>query len=176
LSAIAAFFGRGADAAPADTAGRRRDGVLEEIRITGSRLRNTSGFVTPVPVTTMTTEELTGFEPGSTISQQLDALPQFFQTRTLQDTGIPDPNRSASGLNLRNLGLNRTLVLLNGNRIAPTDKESTVNVDMLPTSLLRSVEIVTGGASAAYGADAVGGVVNFILDREFEGLKFKLGT
>jgi outer membrane receptor protein involved in Fe transport len=125
----------------------------------------------------MTTSELSDFDPGNTISQQLDALPQFFDTRTLQDTGSPsNSNRSASGLNLRNLGPNRTLVLLDGSRFAPTEKQGTVNVDILPTALVRSVDIVTGGASAAYGADAVGGVVNFVLDREFEGLTVKVGT
>jgi outer membrane receptor protein involved in Fe transport len=148
---------------------------VEEISVTGSRIRNTSGFETPVPVTSLTFEELSDFSPGSPISQQLDALPQFFNTRTLQDTGNPGPNRSASGLDLRNLGRNRTLVLLDGKRIAPTDKESTINVDVLPTALFRSVDVVTGGASAAYGADAVGGVVNFILDREFEGFKATVG-
>ena len=151
--------------------------TLDEIVVTGSRIRNTSGFTTPVPVTSMTTDELSDFDPGNTISQQLDALPQFFETRTLQDTGSPsNSNRSASGLNLRNLGPNRTLVLLDGSRFAPTEKQGTVNVDILPTALVKSVDIVTGGASAAYGADAVGGVVNFVLDREFEGLTIKTGA
>src|SRR5690606_21684414 len=56
------------------------------------------------------------------------------------------------------------------------DKRGSVNVDMMPTALMRSVDTVTGGASAAYGADALGGVVNFILDREFEGLRVNVGT
>jgi len=175
-AAIAAvIYGGATDSVLAQAAAA--DPELEEVSVTGSRIRNTSGFTTPVPVTSMSMSELSDFEPGSTVSQQLDALPQFFQTRTLADTGSPsNSNRSASGLNLRNLGPNRTLVLLDGNRIAPTEKESTVNVDILPTALFRSVDIVTGGASAAYGADAVGGVVNFVLDREFEGLTVNLGT
>jgi len=178
LSTISAIFaGRGSIDETADIRSQGQRGLLEEITVTGSRIRNTSGFTTPIPVTSMTTAELADFEPGNTISQQLDALPQFFATRTLQDTGSPsNSNRSASSLNLRSLGPNRTLVLLDGNRIAPTEKESTVNVDILPTALLRSVDIVTGGASAAYGADAVGGVVNFVLDREFEGLRAKVST
>jgi len=170
-AAIAAvIYGGATDSVLAQAAAA--DPELEEVSVTGSRIRNTSGFTTPVPVTSMSMSELSDFEPGSTVSQQLDALPQFFQTRTLADTGSPsNSNRSASGLNLRNLGPNRTLVLLDGNRIAPTEKESTVNVDILPTALFRSVDIVTGGASAAYGADAVGGVVNFVLDREYAGKK-----
>jgi outer membrane receptor protein involved in Fe transport len=174
ISSIAAFLAGSADAETA-TRAQRRQGEMEEIIVTGSRIRNTSGFTTPVPVTSVTVEELSDFAPGNTMSQQLSALPQFFSTRTLQDTGNPGPNRSASGLNLRNLGRNRTLVLLDGYRIAPTDKEGTVNVDVLPSTLFRGVDIVTGGTSAAYGADAVGGVVNFILDREFEGLKTRIG-
>lgn len=152
-------------------------GQVEEIAITGTRIRNTSGFSTPVPVTAITPAELANFEPGGTVSSQLANLPQFFETRTLADTSSPsNTNRSASGLNLRSLGANRTLVLMDGNRIVTTDKEGTVNVDILPTALMRTVDIVTGGASAAYGADAVGGVVNFIIDREFEGLKTTVGT
>jgi outer membrane receptor protein involved in Fe transport len=172
IAALLAGSGAGIEIAHAQQA----PGV-EEISVTGSRIRNTSGFATPVPVTAMTAAELGNFDPGNTISQQLSNLPQFFDTRTLAETSSPgSTNRSASGLNLRSLGANRTLVLMDGNRIVPTDKESTVNVDILPTSLMRTVDIVTGGASAAYGADAVGGVVNFILDREFEGLKAKVGT
>ncbi|HWK54819.1 MAG TPA: TonB-dependent receptor [Hyphomicrobiales bacterium] len=148
---------------------------LEEITVTGSRITQTSGFSTPVPVTTLSTTDLRDMEPGNTISQQLDALPQFFNTRTLQNAG-PGGGSSIVGsptaaLNLRNLGGNRTLVLLNGSRVVPTDKLGAVNVDLFPTALMRSVDVVTGGASAAYGADAVGGVVNFVLDREFEGLR-----
>ena len=73
---------------------------------------------------------------------------------------------------MRGLGPERTLVLFDGFRMPPADKRGSVNVDTFPTALVRSVDVVTGGASAAYGADAIGGVTNFILDREFEGLKF----
>src|SRR5690606_26613119 len=86
-------------------------------------------------------------------------------------------------LNIRNLnvgttgaGISRTLTLLDGARVVPTDKRGTVNVDLFPTALMRSVDVVTGGASAAYGADALGGVVNFVLDRRFEGLKLSAST
>jgi len=159
---------------------------LEEIRVTGTRILRTSGMETPVPVTSVTTEELFNQEPGSTISQQLDGLPQFFNNGTPQrgDGGNPSVGSGGPGaLNIRNLnsagsgaGISRTLTLLDGARVVPTDKRGTVNVDMFPTALMRSVDVVTGGASAAYGADALGGVVNFVLDREFEGLKISGGT
>ena len=77
---------------------------------------------------------------------------------------------------MRGLGPERTLVLFDGFRMPPADKRGSVNVDALPTALVRSVDVVTGGATAAYGADALGGVTNFILDREFQGLKLNAGT
>ncbi len=160
--------------------------ALEEIRVTGTRIARTSGMETPVPVTSVTTQELFDQEPGSTISQQLDGLPQFFNNGSPQrgDGGNPSVGSGGPGaLNIRNLnsastgaGISRTLTLLDGARVVPTDKRGTVNVDMFPTALMRSVDVVTGGASAAYGADALGGVVNFVLDREFEGLKVSGGT
>ncbi|MDR2212187.1 MAG: TonB-dependent receptor plug domain-containing protein, partial [Pseudomonadales bacterium] len=159
----------------------QEDGALgrniEEISVTGSRIRNTSGFTTPVPVTSVTVDELSDFEPGNSMAEQLDALPQFFGNQSSQRGGLAlHSTAGASGLNIRRLGVNRSLVLLDGQRVVPTDKRGTVNVDIFPTALLRSVDVVTGGASAAYGADAVGGTVNFILDRRFEGLNISAGT
>jgi hypothetical protein len=77
---------------------------------------------------------------------------------------------------MRGLGRDRTLVLFDGLRVPPADKRGQVNVDTLPIALVRSVDVVTGGASAAYGADALGGVTNFVLDREFKGVKLSVGT
>lgn len=150
---------------------------LEEITVTGSRIRQTDGMATPVPVTTMTPLELLSFAPGSTVTEQLGALPQFFTTQTAQRGGPAlFGDGGISALNMRGLGTQRTLVLLDGSRVVPADKSGAVNPDTLPTALMRSVDVVTGGASAAYGADALGGVVNFVLDREFEGLKFSTST
>lgn len=144
---------------------------LEEIMVTGSRIRMTSGMQTPVPVTTITVSELAEFEPENTITEQLDSLPQFMQTTSAQRGGVISGTSGSSALNMRGLGGNRTLVLLDGRRVVPNDRTNVVNPDMFPTALMRNVEVVTGGASAAYGADALAGVVNFVLDREFEGLK-----
>jgi outer membrane receptor protein involved in Fe transport len=153
------------------------DQPLEEIQVTGSRIRLTDGMATPTPVTALTTDELQSFEPGATVAEQLDALPQFFGSQTAQRGGLAlSGTAGASFLNMRNIGTNRTLVLLDGARMAPADKRGPVNVDTLPTALVRSVDVVTGGASAAYGADALGGVTNFILDRNFRGLKIASGT
>ncbi len=166
------FVGDGAAQAPAQA-----EQSVEEITVTGTRIRRTDGMAEPVPITTLTTEELQLFEPGSTVAEQLDALPQFFLTGTAQRGG-PALFGAGGGsyLNMRGLGPERTLVLFDGFRMPPADKRGSVNVDTVPMALVRSVDVVTGGASAAYGADAIGGVTNFILDREFEGLKFTAGT
>jgi len=150
---------------------------LEEIRVTGTRIRNTDGMVQPTPVTTVTTDEMRDFDPSSSVSEQLDNLPQFLNTQTAQrGGGTLFGDAAGSYLNLRNMGKQRTLVLFDGSRVVPADRASTVNVDNFPTALLRTVDVVTGGASAAYGADALAGVVNFVLDREFEGLKASVST
>ena len=152
------------------------DDDLEEITVTGSRIRMTDGMAEPTPVTVVTLQELNNFDPGGTVAEQLDSLPQFFRTQTAQRSFGSLAFTVGSFLDMRALGSQRTLVLLDGARMAPGDKRGPVNVDTFPTALVRSVDVVTGGASAAYGADALGGVTNFIIDREFEGLRISTGT
>jgi outer membrane receptor protein involved in Fe transport len=150
---------------------------VEEIAVTGTRIRSTDGMVTPTPVTSVTVSEINNYEPGTTISEQLSNLPQFLNTQTAQRGGATlFGDAGGSYLNLRNMGKQRTLVLFDGSRIVPADRASTVNVDNFPSALVRSVDVVTGGASAAYGADALAGVVNFVLDREFQGFKSNVST
>lgn len=150
---------------------------VEEIQITGSRVRLLDGMTAPTPVTAITTNELKDFDPGTTVAAQLDNLPQFFDTPNAQRGGNAiSSNAGGSYLNLRGMGLNRTLVLLDGTRVSPADAQGAVNVDLFPSALVQRIDVVTGGASAAYGADAVAGVVNFILDREFEGLRANVST
>ncbi|MDY6982686.1 MAG: TonB-dependent receptor [Pseudomonadota bacterium] len=166
--ASAMFVANGIQAAQAE---------LEEIQVTGTRIRTTDGMVQPTPVTAVTTEEMRNFDPSSSVSEQLDNLPQFLNTQTAQRGGATlFGDAAGSYLNLRNMGKQRTLVLFDGSRIVPADRASTVNVDNFPTALVRNVDVVTGGASAAYGADALAGVVNFVLDREFEGFKSSVST
>ncbi len=152
-------------------------GELEEIQVTGSRIRATDGMATPTPITTITFNELSDIDPGGIVSEQIGTLPQFFGTQSAQrGGGALFGSAGGSYLNMRSLGANRTLVLLDGSRVVPADKSGSVNVDTLPNALIRTVDVVTGGASAAYGADALGGVTNFVLDREFQGLKVQAGT
>ncbi len=145
---------------------------VEEISVTGSRISR-PGLVSQTPVTAISRDELDILATTS-LGDALDALPQFLGSMTLGDT----QNQGAGGylgsngqstLNLRGVGGNRTLVLLDGRRFVPSNRTSTVDVSLFPSMLIQRTEVVTGGASAAYGSDAVTGVTNFILDNEFEG-------
>src|SRR5690606_35077104 len=150
---------------------------IEEVTVTGSRIERAVGFTSPVPVTAVTTEELTMLDPNTTLVDQLDALPQFFLTQSAQrGGGVLFGTAGGSYLNMRGMGDQRTLILIDGARTVPADRNSRVNIDNIPSALLQRVEVVTGGASAAYGADALAGVTNFILNREFEGLRFDVRT
>ena len=150
---------------------------LQEVTVTGSRIRLQTGMNTPVPVTTVSPTDLTALNPGASIGDQLDRLPQLVQTESAQrSSGALFGNAGGTYLNLRGLESKRTLVLLDGSRVVQDDRGGTVNVGVFPTALIKSVDIITGGASAQYGADAVGGVVNFVLDRDFEGLKATAST
>ena len=148
----------------------------EEITVTGSRIQRESGFTTAVPVTAVTTADLATFKPGATMADQLDQLPQFYQTQSAQrGGGALFGGAGRSVIDLRAMGPQRTLVLLDGARLAPADRDGSVHIDNIPTALLSQVEVVTGGASAAYGADALAGVTNFRLNRKFQGLDISLG-
>jgi iron complex outermembrane receptor protein len=150
--------------------------VADEITVTGSRIQRQSGFTTPVPVTAVTSDDLESFRPGATVADQLDQLPQFFQTQSAQrGGGALFGGAGRSVVDLRAMGPARTLVLLDGARISPADRDGSVHIDNIPTALLSQVEVVTGGASAAYGADALAGVTNFRLNRQYDGLDFSLG-
>jgi iron complex outermembrane receptor protein len=149
---------------------------VEEVTVTGSRIA-TSGVNTPTPVTAVTTDDLQSMAPG-TFVEALKQLPQFYNTITTQQAVGGSVASGGSNVNLRGAGAERTLVLLDGRRIGPANKFGTVDIGIIPESLIQSVEAVTGGASAAYGADAVSGVVNFRLDTGFDGLKYsaQVGT
>jgi outer membrane receptor protein involved in Fe transport len=143
----------------------------EQVTVTGTRI---SGTDTPTPVQVQTADQLEAITPAS-IPEALDKSPIFMGGSTPENatTGANGRGNNAPGffLNLRNLGTIRTLVLEDGHRVPGTFYDTTVDTSMLPQMLVQRVEVVTGGASAVYGSDAVSGVVNFILDHKFEGLK-----
>ena len=148
------------------TQGLAQDKGLEEVTITGSRIQRTSGMETPTPVTSVGATELADMNPRQMV-EGLSQLPQFLNNQRPQNTG--PLTTGGSNLNLRGAGSTRTLVLLNGRRLPSGNRYGVVNVSSLPEAAISNVEIVTGGASAAYGTDAVAGVVNFILDTDYEG-------
>lgn len=139
-----------------------------EIIVTGSRIVRRD-FVANTPITTVDQEVLQN--TGSfALETKLMQLPQFAGTANSQfSTGYF--NTGAATLNLRNLGENRNLVLLDGRRLQPATRETlAVDINVIPAALIENVEIISGGASAVYGADAVSGVVNFKLKQNFEGI------
>jgi outer membrane receptor protein involved in Fe transport len=143
--------------------------AVEEVTVTGTRLV-TSGVNTPTPVTTVSGVDLQKMAP-STLIESLSQLPVFANNLASQQAVGGSVAAGGSNLNLRGLDAPRTLVLLDGRRLGPSNKYGTVDVGVIPETLVQTVEAVTGGASAAYGADAVAGVVNFRLDRKLDGFK-----
>ncbi len=160
-----------ADAAHAAPAQATGETSVEEVVITGTRLQPT-GFQAPTPVTATSADDLKRAAPRN-LADALTQLPTFNA-----NTKSENPTTAATGgtngqnlLNLRGLGPNRNLILLDGRRLVATNSSGSVDINVLPQGLVQRVDVVTGGASAAYGSDAVAGVVNFVLDTRFEGLK-----
>ena len=155
---------------PADAAAVEEDGEDgdEAIYVTGSRVR-TDGMQAPVPLTVVSADEVEALSPGALISG-VSQLPQFYGNQT-PNSGAFFTRSGYGSLNMRGLGVNRTLTLLNGRRMPSTSAFGGVDINLFPEAMLNSVETTTGGASAAYGSDAVAGVVNFILDTNFTGLE-----
>ena len=147
--------------------------ALEAVVVTGSRTLN-SVKQSPTPLTVAPAEQLQ-MTPSS-ISDALNKLPQFSGSTTSVGAG----NGAGSGksnlftgnfMNLRSFGSIRTLILLDGNRVAPTAINGQVDTNTLPQMLVKNIDIVTGGVSAVYGSDAVMGVVNYVLDKNYTGFK-----
>ena len=162
-----------AEPASSSTASRE-PGELAEVTVTGSRIRTAVGMETPTPVTAITISELQTMSPVS-VTEAMAQLPQFFNSQTAENFGAPSNNffTSAGGgaLNLRNIGTARTLTLLDGRRMPAASINGVPDINTFPDQLMSRVETVTGGASAAYGTDAVSGVVNYILDKNLDGVR-----
>jgi len=144
---------------------------VDEIVVTGSRIVR-DGFQAPTPVTVMSAEQMQGFSQPN-VADYVNTMP-VFQGSSSPSTSQSSVSAGTAGvntLNLRNVGETRTLVLFDGQRSVASTVTGLVDVNNFPQALIQRVDVVTGGASAAYGSDAVAGVVNFILDREFTGLK-----
>jgi iron complex outermembrane recepter protein len=170
--AVVAILGRESAVAqgapPANTADPGN--TLEEITVTGSRIEH-SGFQAPTPVSVLNASQVE--DRGATnIANVINEIPGFTGTITPASTGLNSRQNGINAVDLRGLGTNRNLVLLNGRRGTPFDEFGNVDLNAVPSLAIGRVEVVTGGASAAWGSDAISGVVSLIYDEEFEGFKF----
>lgn len=147
---------------------------VESVVVTGSRVISDAAN-SPTPLTVISTADLLATTPTN-IPDGLNKLPIFQGSQTLGRPGDGSKNFGSNTLNLRNFGGQRTLVLLDGHRAAPSNSDGTVDTDTLPQMLISRVDVVTGGASAVYGSDAVTGVVNFVLNKKFDGVKFDINS
>ena len=140
----------------------------QEIVVTGSRIKR-QDLVSSSPTTTVSAEDfkITGTQ---NVEEYLNTLPQLVAGAT-KSTNVTGQADATATLNLRGLGAKRTLVLVNGRRYIASNQQGIVDVNNIPAALVDRVEVVTGGASAVYGSDAMAGVVNFILKDRFEGLQ-----
>ena len=140
---------------------------VEEIIVTGSRLSTGSVLEAAQPVQVLSSEAIAA-QGTVAIADILDTLPAL-----LSSTSSAQANGNQATLSLRSLGSNRTLVLVNGRRhVAGVPGSAAVDVSSIPSSLIERVDVLTGGASAVYGSDAVSGVVNFIIKDDFEGQEY----
>ncbi|WP_293903393.1 TonB-dependent receptor [Phenylobacterium sp.] len=140
---------------------------VTEVVVTGTRIPSPNlQSVSPVTAVTAAEIKATGV---TRVEDLINSLPQAFAA---QGSSISNGATGTATLNLRGLGVSRTLVLIDGRRLVPGDPASPgADVNFIPTSLVERVDVLTGGASAVYGADAVAGVVNFIMTKNFEGVR-----
>jgi len=153
-----------AAAASSDDADSSKDVV-----VTGTRVVR-DGYRAPTPTTVIGGEEIER-SAKINVSEMLWQMPALAGMTKTNTTTVSAGQVGIQAPNLRNLGITRTLVLLDGQRIPPATTGMLSDLNTIPNTLVKRVDVVNGGASARYGSDAVGGVVNFITDSHFKGLK-----
>jgi outer membrane receptor protein involved in Fe transport len=162
-----------AQAAPAAAAD---EDAVREVVVTGSRIQN-PGQTSPTPLTVLSEEQFKQTTPSS-VDDIISQLPAFRSSsgpnQVQRNTGSVSTAQSLA--NLRGLGAQRTLMLIDGQRSVPTNAQGTTSTSIIPVELINRVEVVTGGASAAYGSDAVAGVANFVLKDRIEGFQGSVYT
>jgi iron complex outermembrane receptor protein len=148
---------------------------VETVTVAASRLISDAAY-SPTPITAITSEQLE-MKAAHNIAEQINTMPALAGSITARtnpgtvSAGYPGLN----SLSLRNLGQARTLVLLDRKRLPAATLSTFVDINVIPDSLIKSVDVATGGTSAIWGSDAVAGVVNFVLDKDFVGLKGEFG-
>jgi outer membrane receptor protein involved in Fe transport len=152
-------------------------GGSNDIVVTGSRIRRPN-LESTVPIASIRSQDIySRADPNA--GEALNDLPQLRSTFSQQNPGSGIGVAGLNLLDLRGLGVQRTLVLVNGRRHVPSDIQNTaaaVDINTIPNDLIERIDIVTGGNSAVYGSDAIGGVVNFVLKNNFDGLQLRAGT
>jgi len=139
---------------------------LEEIVVTGSRIMR-QDYEAASPVVSLQAEAFK--QTGVVNAEQLvNTLPQVVPSFS---TGNNNPGNGQAWINLRGLGSVRNLVLIDGKRAVPSNSAGIVDINTIPTSMIERVEVISGGASAVYGSDAVAGATNFILRKNFDGVE-----
>ncbi|MEQ1755045.1 MAG: TonB-dependent receptor [Micropepsaceae bacterium] len=166
LLASAAVSSLGALPAVAQDAGTEAQSV-EKVTVTGSRLKKRD-YSTTSPVTTIGSQTFELTQTNS-VEKLLNDLPQLVPGNTFTSNNAGGEDFAT--IDLRGLGANRTLVLVNGNRLPMSSTSGVADINTIPAGLIDRVEVVTGGASAVYGSDAMAGVVNFVLKKDFEGME-----
>ncbi|MHB1204071.1 MAG: TonB-dependent receptor domain-containing protein [Rhodospirillaceae bacterium] len=168
MSLLVAGTGIAQAQAPAQSA---QAPAVEEIVVTGSRVVR-DGYEAPTPLTVIGIEQLQQ-APTENLADFVNQLPSVAGSATPQNSqkSVSGGTAGLNTLNLRNLGASRTLVLVDGQRSVGSVITGLVDVNNIPQDLVSRVDVVTGGASAAYGSDALSGVVNFILDKKYTGIK-----
>lgn len=165
-ASISVLLAAAATAAPAIA--QDGDENTDTIYVTGSRIER-SALTSPTPVTSIGEQQIET-DRSVVIEDIFLRLPQAGGGANATGAAVGD-SLGSSTIDLRGLGQNRTLVLVNNTRAVPFSFRNAVDTNTLPTGLIKNVEVLTGGAAAIYGADAVSGVVNFILDDNFEGME-----
>ncbi|HMB73967.1 MAG TPA: TonB-dependent receptor plug domain-containing protein, partial [Gammaproteobacteria bacterium] len=145
--------------------------VTEEIVVTGTRILR-QDYTAASPVVSLSAEQ---FNITGTINAEelINTLPQVVPSYS---AGNNNPGNGQSWINLRGLGSVRNLVLVNGKRMVPSNEDGIVDINTIPTAMIERVEVLSGGASAAYGSEAIAGATNFILKDDFEGIDLSMQT
>lgn len=160
----AAQAAQAAQPAPAPSAADTAPSTVNEVVVTGTRIKRRED-VSNSPLTTVSSQEIK-YEGATDTVEVLNRMPQFTADA---NENVSNGSDGTSQINLRNLGSNRVLVLIDGRRMLPTQA---MDMNFVPSTLIERVDVVTGGASAVYGSDALSGVVNFIMRDHLDGVRF----
>lgn len=162
-ASLVALLGGGASAQEASD----RAADVDEVVVTGSRIARTD-YVAESPIVTVGAAAVEARGPA-TLESTFNQMPQFAASNA--NSGSSPARQGRNNANLRGLGIQRTLVLLDGRRMQPSDALGAIDLNSITPALIENVEVITGGASAVYGSDAIAGVVNFKLRKNFSGVE-----